>query len=239
MGRKPRFRRRLPQGRRVHPEPGALRPHSSQATQPGASRPVAGRDRADPPVSARPSLPGGRADVRLGPSPDGVRGAQGSGHRFRPRRDPRSGRQGTEGPPHALFSPSRGPLSTHIEALRQQHAHELKAGVGGAFVPEVISRTSPGASMDWDGSGSSPPCISIRRRTGPGGGITSTKPRSSAPSRRRSSAPASQTSHAEWSDRHSFEQFHQSEFGQAATMLLANLSPKSYWLRYHSALEAP
>ena len=44
---------------------------------------------------------------------------------------------------------------------------------------------------------------------------------------------------AEWSDRHSFEQFRQSEFGQAATMLLANLNPKSYWLRHHSALEAP
>ena len=37
----------------------------------------------------------------------------------------------------------------HIDALRQQHTHELKAGVGGAFVPETISRTSPGASMDW------------------------------------------------------------------------------------------
>ena len=43
----------------------------------------------------------------------------------------------------------------------------------------------------------------------------------------------------EWSDRHSFEQFRQSEFGQAATMLLANLGPKSYWLRHHGALEAP
>ena len=37
----------------------------------------------------------------------------------------------------------------HIEALRQQHARELRAGVGGAFVPETISRQSPGASMDW------------------------------------------------------------------------------------------
>jgi quinol monooxygenase YgiN len=44
---------------------------------------------------------------------------------------------------------------------------------------------------------------------------------------------------AEWSDRHSFEQFRQSEFGQAATLLLANLNPKSYWLRHHTALEAP
>ncbi len=44
---------------------------------------------------------------------------------------------------------------------------------------------------------------------------------------------------AEWSDRQSFEQFRQSEFGQSATQLLANLNPKSYWLRHHSALEAP
>jgi len=43
----------------------------------------------------------------------------------------------------------------------------------------------------------------------------------------------------EWSDRQSFEQFRQSEFGQAATLLLANLSPKAYWLRHHGALEAP
>ena len=43
----------------------------------------------------------------------------------------------------------------------------------------------------------------------------------------------------EWSDRESFLQFRQSEFGQAATMLLANLNPKSYWLRHHGALEAP
>ena len=44
---------------------------------------------------------------------------------------------------------------------------------------------------------------------------------------------------AEWSDRQSFEQFRQSEFGQSATLLLANLNPKAYWLRHHSALEAP
>jgi integron integrase len=37
----------------------------------------------------------------------------------------------------------------HIEALRHQHALELKAGVGGAFVPEAISRTIPEASMIW------------------------------------------------------------------------------------------
>ena len=37
----------------------------------------------------------------------------------------------------------------HIEDLRLRHARELKAGVGGAFVPEAVSRRSPGASMDW------------------------------------------------------------------------------------------
>jgi heme-degrading monooxygenase HmoA len=44
---------------------------------------------------------------------------------------------------------------------------------------------------------------------------------------------------AEWSDRESFEQFRRSEFGQSATQLLANLNPKAYWLRHHSALQAP
>ena len=44
---------------------------------------------------------------------------------------------------------------------------------------------------------------------------------------------------SEWSDRQSFEQFRQSEFGQSATLLLANLNPKSYWLRHHGGLEAP
>lgn len=37
----------------------------------------------------------------------------------------------------------------HIEALRRQHARELKTGVGGAFVPEAIRRTVPDAAMDW------------------------------------------------------------------------------------------
>jgi heme-degrading monooxygenase HmoA len=42
----------------------------------------------------------------------------------------------------------------------------------------------------------------------------------------------------EWSDRQSFEQFRHSEYGQAATQLLANLNPKSYWLRHHGGMEA-
>ena len=37
----------------------------------------------------------------------------------------------------------------HLEGLRQQHDHERRAGVGGAFVPEAISRRSPEASLDW------------------------------------------------------------------------------------------
>ena len=44
---------------------------------------------------------------------------------------------------------------------------------------------------------------------------------------------------SEWRDRQSFEAFRQSEFGQSATLLLANLNPKSYWLRHHGGLEAP
>jgi quinol monooxygenase YgiN len=43
----------------------------------------------------------------------------------------------------------------------------------------------------------------------------------------------------EWSDRHSFEEFRQSEFGRNAIQLLANLNPKSYWLRHHGGIEAP
>lgn len=43
----------------------------------------------------------------------------------------------------------------------------------------------------------------------------------------------------EWSDRESFQQFRQSEFGRAAVSLVANLHPKSYWLRQHAAIEAP
>ena len=43
----------------------------------------------------------------------------------------------------------------------------------------------------------------------------------------------------EWSDRDSFQQFRQSEFGQAAVALTAGLNPKSYWLRLHAAVDAP
>jgi heme-degrading monooxygenase HmoA len=44
---------------------------------------------------------------------------------------------------------------------------------------------------------------------------------------------------SEWSDRESFQQFRQSEFGRAAVALGASLHPVSYWLRQHSAIEAP
>jgi len=43
----------------------------------------------------------------------------------------------------------------------------------------------------------------------------------------------------EWSDRESFQQFRQSEFGRAAILLTAELHPKAYWLRQHAAIEAP
>lgn len=43
----------------------------------------------------------------------------------------------------------------------------------------------------------------------------------------------------EWSDRESFQQFRQSELGQAAILLTAELHPKAYWLRQHAAIEAP
>jgi heme-degrading monooxygenase HmoA len=43
----------------------------------------------------------------------------------------------------------------------------------------------------------------------------------------------------EWSDRESFLQFRQSEFGQAATQLVAGLHPQAHWLRQHATIEAP
>ena len=43
----------------------------------------------------------------------------------------------------------------------------------------------------------------------------------------------------EWSDRESFLQFRQSEFGQAAVRLAAGLHPQAYWLRQHAAVDAP
>jgi heme-degrading monooxygenase HmoA len=44
---------------------------------------------------------------------------------------------------------------------------------------------------------------------------------------------------SEWSDRDSFRQFRESEFGRAAVLLTAALHPKAYWLRQHGAIEAP
>ena len=43
----------------------------------------------------------------------------------------------------------------------------------------------------------------------------------------------------EWSDRHSFEEFRKSEFGRAAALLVAELHPKAYWLKWHATIEAP
>ena len=43
----------------------------------------------------------------------------------------------------------------------------------------------------------------------------------------------------EWSDRESFQQFRESEFGRAAVQLAAGLHPKAYWLRQHATVEAP
>ena len=43
----------------------------------------------------------------------------------------------------------------------------------------------------------------------------------------------------EWRDRESFQKFRESEFGRAATALVAELHPISYWLRQHAAIEAP
>jgi heme-degrading monooxygenase HmoA len=43
----------------------------------------------------------------------------------------------------------------------------------------------------------------------------------------------------EWRDRESFQKFRESEFGRAATGLVAELHPIPYWLRQHAAVEAP
>ena len=42
----------------------------------------------------------------------------------------------------------------------------------------------------------------------------------------------------EWSDRESFLQFRQSEFGQAAIRLASELHPQAYWLRQHATIDA-
>jgi len=43
----------------------------------------------------------------------------------------------------------------------------------------------------------------------------------------------------EWSDRESFQAFRQSEFGQTAIRLAAQLHPQAYWLRQHATIDAP
>ena len=43
----------------------------------------------------------------------------------------------------------------------------------------------------------------------------------------------------EWSDRESFQQFRQSDFGQAAVRLATELHSVAHWLRQHAAVEAP
>jgi heme-degrading monooxygenase HmoA len=43
----------------------------------------------------------------------------------------------------------------------------------------------------------------------------------------------------EWSDRESFRQFRESEFARAAVRLVADLHPRSYWLRPHASIDAP
>jgi heme-degrading monooxygenase HmoA len=43
----------------------------------------------------------------------------------------------------------------------------------------------------------------------------------------------------EWRDRDSFRKFRESEFGRAATELVAELHPIAYWLRQHAAVDAP
>lgn len=43
----------------------------------------------------------------------------------------------------------------------------------------------------------------------------------------------------EWRDRESFQQFRQSDFGQAAATLTAGLHPQSYWLTARALVETP
>jgi heme-degrading monooxygenase HmoA len=40
----------------------------------------------------------------------------------------------------------------------------------------------------------------------------------------------------EWSDRESFQKFRESDFGRAASSLMAELHPKAYWLHQHADL---
>jgi heme-degrading monooxygenase HmoA len=43
----------------------------------------------------------------------------------------------------------------------------------------------------------------------------------------------------EWRDRESFESFRESDFGRAASALMAELHPKAYWLRQHALIGSP
>jgi heme-degrading monooxygenase HmoA len=43
----------------------------------------------------------------------------------------------------------------------------------------------------------------------------------------------------EWADRESFQKLRESDFGRAAVQLVAELHPKSYWLRQYSAVGKP
>jgi len=43
----------------------------------------------------------------------------------------------------------------------------------------------------------------------------------------------------EWSDRESFQKFRESDFGRAASSVMAELHPNAYWLRQHAALGTP
>lgn len=41
----------------------------------------------------------------------------------------------------------------------------------------------------------------------------------------------------EWRNRESFQRFRESDFGRAASTLVAGLHPKSYWLRQYAEVE--
>lgn len=43
----------------------------------------------------------------------------------------------------------------------------------------------------------------------------------------------------EWSDREAFQRFRASDFARTASPMLAELHPKSFWLRQHAGIEAP
>jgi heme-degrading monooxygenase HmoA len=43
----------------------------------------------------------------------------------------------------------------------------------------------------------------------------------------------------EWNDRESFQKFRGSDFGRAASAIMAGLHPKAYWLRQHALVGTP